>query len=70
MFSKCRMLITANDEEERISLFTHAKVTTLKEEAKEYPGFLGQLDGYRQHLLASETVVIFEDAESFFDKMP
>ena len=63
------MLITANDEEERISLFTHARVTTLKEEAKEYPGFLGQLDGYRQHLLASETVVIFEDAESFFDKM-
>jgi len=63
------MLITATDVEEREALFTFAKVNILKEEAQEHPALSGNPDGYRQHLLAAETVVIFEDAESFFDRM-
>ena len=52
------MLITATDVEERDALFTFAKVNILKDEAQEHPGHSGNPDGYRQHLLTAETVVM------------
>ena len=58
MFSKCHMLITATDVEERDALFNFAKVNILKDEAQEHPGHSGNPDGYRQHLLTAETVVM------------